>query len=62
MKTNTTEINLMKNTINAFASQGYRGKQLTLRVLAAGYFMALAAGNAEAAERFAARHADLECK
>jgi hypothetical protein len=62
MKTNNTQTNLMQNTVNAFAAQGYCGKQLTLRVFAAGYFMALAAGNTEAAERFAARHAEEECK
>jgi hypothetical protein len=45
-----------------FAAQGFSGKELTLRVLAAGYFMALAAGNKTAAEHFAARHQEEEVK
>jgi hypothetical protein len=45
-----------------FAAQGFAGKELTLRVLAAGYFMAVAAGNETAAEHFAARHQEEEVK
>ena len=45
-----------------FAAQGFAGKELTLRVLAAGYFMAVAAGNETAAQHFAARHQEEEAK
>ncbi len=45
-----------------FAAQGFTGKELTLRVLAAGYFMAIAIGNESAAQHFVARHQQEEAK
>jgi len=53
---------ISQTLIETFAAQGFAGKELTLRVLAAGYFMAVAAGNELAAQHFAARHQEEETK
>jgi hypothetical protein len=52
--------NLIQNLTETFTAQGYEGKELTMRILAAGYFYATAAGNTEAAAHFIRRGQEME--
>jgi hypothetical protein len=52
--------NLLQNLTEALTAQGHEGKELTMRLLAAGYFYATAAGNTAAAEHFIRRGQETE--